>query len=77
MFAILPTGFGKSLCYVCLPSAYDALLQKEPGHSIVIVVTPLLAILEDQVLIKLKKATYECYMLWLCSHRCFKAPLSL
>ncbi len=50
VFAILPTGFGKSLCYACLPSAYDTLLQKEPDHSIVIVVTPLLAILEDQVL---------------------------
>ncbi len=46
VFAILPTGFGKSLCYACLPSAFDSLLQKEPGYSIVIVVTPLLAILE-------------------------------
>ena len=49
VFAILPTGFGKSLCYACLPSAFDSLLNKESGHSIVIVVTPLLAILKDQV----------------------------
>jgi len=49
VFAILPTGFGKSLCYACLPSAFDILLKQESGHSLVIVVTPLLAIVKDQV----------------------------
>ncbi len=38
-----------SVMPACLPSAFDSLLQKEPGYSIVIVVTPFLAILEDQV----------------------------
>ncbi len=33
VFAILPTGFGKSLCYVCLPSAYDALLPEARGRT--------------------------------------------
>ena len=33
VFAILPTGFGKSLCYACLPSAFDILLKQESGHS--------------------------------------------
>ena len=41
--------FGKSLCYAVLPWAFDKFLKNERGHSIVIVVTPLLAIIEDQV----------------------------
>ena len=49
VFAVLPTGFGKSLCYACLPSTFDKVLKKERGYSIVIVVTPLLAIMDDQV----------------------------
>ena len=49
VFAILPTGFGKSLCYACLPAAFDAVNKKEGGHSIAVVVTPLLAIMKDQV----------------------------
>lgn len=50
MFAILPTGFGKSLCYVCLPAAFDAINKKEQGHLIAVVVIPLLAIMKDQVI---------------------------
>ena len=49
VFAVLPTGFGKSLCYACLPFTFDKILQKEKGYSLVIVVTPLLAIMKDQV----------------------------
>ena len=29
VFAILPTGFGKSLCYACLPVAFDKCQKKE------------------------------------------------
>ena len=25
VFSVLPTGFGKSLCYACLPLAFDKL----------------------------------------------------
>ena len=42
VFAILPTGFGKSLCYTCLPVSFDKISKKECGHSIVVTVTPLL-----------------------------------
>ena len=49
VFAILPTGFGKSLCYACLPRTFDEILSKERGYCIVVVVTPLLAIMNDQV----------------------------
>ena len=48
VFAILPTGYGKSLCYGCLPHVYDTLCRPILP-SIVCVVTPLTAIIEDQV----------------------------
>ena len=47
VFAVLPTGYGKSLCYALLPLVFDALSGSE--DSIVIVMTPLLAIIKDQV----------------------------
>lgn len=47
VFGILPTGFGKSLCYASLPLIYGRIRDKE--HSIIIVVTPLVAIMKDQV----------------------------
>ena len=52
VFGILPTGFGKSLCYGCLPLVFDELLGTE-NKSIVVVVTPLKAIMYDQVSLKL------------------------
>ena len=47
VFAILPTGFGKTLCYVCLPLIFDKLTRT--ASSIILVVTPLNAIMKDQV----------------------------
>ncbi len=47
VFAVLPTGYGKSLCYGCLPLVFDSLHKQ--ATSIVAVVTPLTAIIEDQV----------------------------
>lgn len=49
VFVALPTGFGKSLCYAILPSVFDTLFSSQ--GSIVVVVTPLTAIMKDQVLI--------------------------
>ena len=50
VFAILPTGYGKTLCYGCLPFVFDKLLNtKDDQASIVVVVTPLTAIMKDQV----------------------------
>ena len=48
VFGVLPTGFGKSLCYTCLSGIFDVLLEN-PGYSIVVVVSPLTAIMKDQV----------------------------
>ncbi len=47
VFAILPTGFGKSLCYACLPAVFNKL--NGTNGSIVVVITLLMAITEDQV----------------------------
>jgi superfamily II DNA helicase RecQ len=47
VFAALPTGYGKSLCYGCLPLARDKLLGTQ--GSVVLVVSPLIALMKDQV----------------------------
>ena len=49
LFAILTTGFGKSLCYACLPASFNStcILKQEQGYSIVMVVTPHLSIMKD------------------------------
>ena len=47
VFGILPTGFGKSICFQCLPICFNQL--KGCTGSVVIVVTPLLGIMDDQV----------------------------
>lgn len=47
VFVALPTGFGKSLCFAVLPSVFNTLNGSD--SSIVIVITPLTAIIKDQV----------------------------
>ena len=36
VFIILPMGYGKSLCYACLPWLYDELFNEEPSIAIVV-----------------------------------------
>ena len=48
VFAVLPTGFGKTLCYACLPSIFDSLLEAERS-AIVVVISPLVSIMKEQV----------------------------
>ena len=48
VFISLPTGGGKSLCYSILPDVFDA-LRTEVEPSIVIIVSPLIALMKDQV----------------------------
>ena len=49
VFVILPTGFGKTVCYACLPKAYDILHEKStPNWSLLLVVSPLTALMKDQ-----------------------------
>jgi ATP-dependent DNA helicase RecQ len=51
VFAVLPTGYGKTLCYAslaaCLPLIFDSFIESQ--SSIVIVLTPLIAVMKDQV----------------------------
>ena len=47
MFAVLPTGFGKSLWYACLLGVFDRLYSSR--GSIVAIISPLRAIITDQV----------------------------
>lgn len=46
VFVSMPTGSGKSLCYCLLPRVFN-ILRKKP--SIVVVVSPLIALMKDQV----------------------------
>ena len=47
VFVSLPTGYGKSFCYQCLPLLFDIPQSHEVGTSIAVVVTPLAAIMKD------------------------------
>ena len=49
VLAILPTGYGKSLIYTLLPRIYDIYYGHPDGHHIIVVVSPLLALMEEQV----------------------------
>ena len=50
VFVALPTGYGKSLIYGCLPRVYDLLreVQSDECRSVIMVVSPLKALMEDQ-----------------------------
>ena len=48
VFVSLPTGSGKSLCYCLLSKAFD-LLRDSNEQSISVVVSPLIALMKDQV----------------------------
>jgi len=47
VFVNLPTGFGKSLCYGCLPLIFDR--HNGTSGSIALVISPLVALMQDQV----------------------------
>ena len=47
VFVNLPTGYGKSLIYQASPTVFDT-LRSSSGH-IVIVVSPMISLMDDQV----------------------------
>ena len=50
VFVSLPTGNRKSLCYCVLPNLFNHLLSRNSSNgSIVVVVSPLIALMQDQV----------------------------
>ena len=48
VFVSLPTGFGKSICYGCLPIVFD-ILRGLDEKSIALIITPLISLMTDQV----------------------------
>ena len=54
----LPTGAGKSLCYTLLSIVFDALCPKSSGHSIVVIVSPINTLIQDQVTKYSSKGAY-------------------
>ena len=65
---VLPTGYGKSLIYQMLPSLFDKISTRNlssKDKSIVIVVSPLNALIDDQIN-KLKSAGVNCTSLRVC-----------
>ena len=48
VFVSLPTGYGKSLCYILLPRIFD-FVRGAKNKSIVVVVSPLTALMKDQI----------------------------
>lgn len=49
VFVSLPTGSGKSFCFYALPLVFDTLRNHNEPRSIVIVLSPLLALMKNQV----------------------------
>ena len=48
VLAVLPTGYGKSIIYAILPKVWD-FLEEIRTNSIVIVISPLVSLMKDQV----------------------------
>ena len=76
VFVWLPTGYGKSLCYQALPFIMDFKLGLvgSQKHSLVLVVSPLVALMVDQVT-SLRKRRVNCSASDLPRHRLDPAHL--
>ena len=52
VFAVLPTGFGKTFCYACIPLyVFDGMDPLFDQPSIVLVTTPLTAIMKNDIIL--------------------------
>ena len=71
VFVALPTGYGNSLCYICLPGEFNRLKTSEKT-SIVVIVSPLVALMKDQVALYSSKGVSAAYISHACcgKHRC-------
>lgn len=49
IFVNLPTGYGKSLIFQCLPIVSDIVEGKPRGSSVMMVVSPLISLMDEQV----------------------------
>ena len=48
VFVNLPTGYGKSLIFQCLPIVSDIVNEKPRASSLMLVISPLTALMKDQ-----------------------------
>ena len=55
VFVWLPTGFGKSIVYECLPFLYDHKLGHLEGFSVVLVLSPLVSLLLQLKLMEISR----------------------
>lgn len=63
VFVSLPTGSGKSLCYCILPFVFDKIRRtKTEFQSIVVVVSPLIALMKDQVMAMTRRGVSAVYV---------------
>ena len=60
VLAVLPTGFGKTLIYSLLPTLVDTYNESTEQHCIVIVISPLVALMEEQVL-NIQETGIKCF----------------
>ena len=61
VFVSLPTGSGKSLCYACLLVLFDVLRgDVDQQGSIVVVVSPLSSLMQDQVCLDVRTSAPGC-----------------
>lgn len=49
VFVSLPTGYGKSLCYGVIPLVVDEMKAHKEPNSILLIVSPLISLMKDQV----------------------------
>ena len=62
MFLYLPTSrLGKTLCYSVLPGTFDRLKETSSPSSIILVVSPLSALMQDRVS-SLEKKVYPLFV---------------
>ena len=47
VFVSVPTGYRKTVCYACLPLVFDTLHGHELPYSVIIVISPLKALLKE------------------------------
>ena len=63
VFAILPTGYGKTTCFSCLPFAFNLYENRsQDNNAIIIVISPLTALIRDQVQGLLKRNVNAGYL---------------
>ncbi len=74
--ALLPTGFGKSLIYQLLPIVSEKLGRPKSGKAIIVIVSPLVALMDDQVkeaaklgLCAVQPSSLRYFARWFCFRR--------